>query len=153
MKKSSIFKLEKILFFLSGQVVQLSRYTFFGLVDPNGLGVGWGRGENPWGQIFCQKLRQAHIVANFLKRLDMKFPKNRFFLVNWQKIFESQVELGRVGQWGCKKNDQKCKAHSIPNCLKRLNNIVSKQLFFYRNLTFFFLSLEFLAGVLKPETL
>ena len=38
MKKSSIFKLEKILFFLSGQVVQLSRYTFFRFVDLNGLG-------------------------------------------------------------------------------------------------------------------
>ena len=60
----------------------------------------------------------------------MKFPKNPFFVVNWQKILESQVELGRVGWWGCKKNDQKCIAHSIPNCLKRLNNIVSKQLFF-----------------------
>ena len=55
MKKSSIFKLEKILFSLSGQVVQLSRYTFFGFVDLNGLGVGWGRGTNPKRQFFCQK--------------------------------------------------------------------------------------------------
>ena len=68
----------------------------------------------------------------------MKFPKNPFFLVNWQKILESQVELGRVGWWGCKKNDQKCIAHSIPNCLKRLNNMVSKQLFFLQKFNIFF---------------
>ena len=46
-KKSAIFKMENIPFFLFGQVDQLSGCTFCGSVELNGLGLGWGRGTNP----------------------------------------------------------------------------------------------------------
>ena len=64
-KKSSIFKQENISFCSFEQVVQLTGCAFCGFAPLNGLGVGWGRGENPWGQIFSKKQDRLILLQIF----------------------------------------------------------------------------------------
>ena len=87
MKKSSTFKLEKILFFLSGQVVQLSRYTFFRFVDLNGLGVGWGRGTNHKRQFFLPKIKIGSFNSKFSETSKYQILKKYIFLTKVAKKF------------------------------------------------------------------
>ena len=85
MKKLSIFKLEKILFFLSGQVVQLSRYTFFGFVDLNGL----GQGHKPQKTIFLPKIKIGSFNSKFSETSKYQIFKKYFFLTKVTKKFLS----------------------------------------------------------------
>ena len=82
-KKSSIFKQENIPFCVFGQVVQLPGYAFCGFVPLNGLGVGWGRGGNPWGHFFFQKIK----IGSF----DCKFPETFSCQISKKSIFMSKL--------------------------------------------------------------